>query len=105
MCHPNYIKTVTNNITLVLHLQQPGNRRMCQAFQETTIPEDHKILEWFACLCCFWPAGTIAVFKSNQLRYQYTNLGNNVWLLQRKTLVPVSSLKRSPVGPSQYLDL
>lgn len=90
MCHPNYIKPVTNNITLVLHLQQPGNSRMCQAFQETTIPEDHKVLEWFACLCCFWPVGT----KSNQLRYQYTNLGsNNVRLLQRKTLVPVSSLK------------
>ena len=27
------------------------------------------MLAWFACLCCFWPVGIMAVIKSNQVRY------------------------------------
>lgn len=46
---------------------QPGNMMMPLSSQDTTIPEDHKILAWFACLCCFWPVGIIAVLKSTQV--------------------------------------
>ncbi|XP_067037525.1 proline-rich transmembrane protein 1-like isoform X1 [Acropora muricata] len=47
---------------------QPGNTIMRQAVQLTTIPEDHCMLAWFACLCCFWPVGIMAVIKSNQVQ-------------------------------------
>lgn len=46
---------------------QPGNIMMPLSSQDTTIPDDHKILAWFACLCCFWPVGIIAVLKSTQV--------------------------------------
>ncbi|XP_074612821.1 uncharacterized protein LOC141869721 [Acropora palmata] len=45
---------------------QPSNTIMRQAVQLTTAPKDHSMLAWFACLCCFWPVGIIAVIKSNQ---------------------------------------
>ena len=63
------MQVLANNITLILHLQQPGNMVMGQVFQGTTIPEDHKALAWFSCLCCFWPVGMIAVLKSTEVRY------------------------------------
>ncbi|XP_015761664.1 PREDICTED: proline-rich transmembrane protein 1-like isoform X2 [Acropora digitifera] len=47
---------------------QPGNTIMQQAVQLTTIPEDHCMLAWFACLCCFWPVGIIAVIKSARVQ-------------------------------------
>ncbi|XP_015761675.1 PREDICTED: proline-rich transmembrane protein 1-like isoform X3 [Acropora digitifera] len=47
---------------------QPGNTIMQQAVQLTTIPEDHCMLAWFACLCCFWPVGMIAVIKSTRVQ-------------------------------------
>ncbi|XP_029202049.1 proline-rich transmembrane protein 1-like [Acropora millepora] len=47
---------------------QPGNTIMRQAVQLTTIPEDHCMLAWFACLCCFWPVGIIAVIKSTRVQ-------------------------------------
>lgn len=46
---------------------QRGNMVMCQVIQETTIPEDHKTLAWFSCLCCFWPVGIMAVLKSTEV--------------------------------------
>lgn len=46
---------------------QPGNMVVHQAFQECTIPADHWNLSWFACLCCFWPLGIVAVQKSKQV--------------------------------------
>lgn len=45
----------------------PGNTIVRQAVQLTTAPEDYRTLAWFACLCCFWPVGIIAVIKSNQV--------------------------------------
>ncbi|XP_015761669.1 PREDICTED: proline-rich transmembrane protein 1-like isoform X1 [Acropora digitifera] len=47
---------------------QPGNTMMPLSSQDTTMPEDHSILAWFACLCCFWPVGIIAVLKSTQVQ-------------------------------------
>ena len=29
------------------------------------------VLAWFACLCCFWPVGIMAVVQSFQVRYQF----------------------------------
>ncbi|XP_029202044.1 proline-rich transmembrane protein 1-like [Acropora muricata] len=45
----------------------PGNIMMPLSSQDTTIPEDHKILAWFACLCCFCPVGILAVIRSSQV--------------------------------------
>ena len=67
--------TKANNIVLILHLQQPGNTIMQQAVQLTTIPEDHCLLAWLACLCCFWPVGIIAVIKSIRVRYYKCTFG------------------------------
>ncbi|XP_015761666.1 PREDICTED: proline-rich transmembrane protein 1-like isoform X2 [Acropora digitifera] len=46
---------------------QPGNTIVRQTAQLTTIPDDHCMLAWCACLCCFCPIGIIAVIKSNQV--------------------------------------
>ena len=69
------MQVLANNITLILHLQQPGNVGVGQVVQGTTIPEGHKALTWFACLCCFWPVGIIAVLKSTEVRYYKYTLG------------------------------
>ena len=55
------------HIALILHLQQPGNMMMPLSFQDTTVPEDHKILACFACLCCFCPVGILALIRSSQV--------------------------------------
>lgn len=31
-------------------------------------PPDYQGLAWFACLCCCWPLGLVAIFKSNEVR-------------------------------------
>ena len=49
-------------------LQQPGT--MIQAgvvHPMQGAPPDFQGLAWFACLCCCWPLGLIAIFKSNEV--------------------------------------
>lgn len=31
-------------------------------------PPDYQALSWFACLCCCWPIGIVAILKSNEVR-------------------------------------
>ncbi|XP_031570744.1 proline-rich transmembrane protein 1-like [Actinia tenebrosa] len=31
-------------------------------------PPDYQALAWFACLCCCWPLGLVAIIRSNEVR-------------------------------------
>ncbi|CAH3144334.1 unnamed protein product [Pocillopora meandrina] len=44
---------------------QPGPPYVVQANVQAS-PPDYQGLAWFACLCCCWPVGILAVLKSNE---------------------------------------
>lgn len=46
---------------------QPGPAYMVHPLPQAT-PPDYQGLAWFACLCCCWPLGIVAILKSNEVR-------------------------------------
>ncbi|XP_048580929.1 proline-rich transmembrane protein 1 isoform X2 [Nematostella vectensis] len=47
--------------------QQPGVVVVQQPIGVVS-PPDYQALAWFACLCCCWPVGIVAIIKSNEVR-------------------------------------
>ncbi|XP_022783540.1 proline-rich transmembrane protein 1-like isoform X2 [Stylophora pistillata] len=46
---------------------QPGPPFVVQGNVQAS-PPDYQGLAWFACLCCCWPVGILAILKSNEVR-------------------------------------
>jgi len=57
---------ITNNDHNMNCLQQPGPAYMVQPMAQAS-PPDYQGLAWFACLCCCWPLGIVAILKSNEV--------------------------------------
>lgn len=58
MCHPNYIKTVTNNITQVLHLQQLGTGECARPFRR---PQSQRTIRYWNGLLVFVVSGQLVL--------------------------------------------
>lgn len=58
MCHPNFIKTVTNNITLVLHLQQLGTGECARPFRS---PQSQRTIRYWHDLLVFVVSGQLVL--------------------------------------------
>ncbi|XP_031567662.1 proline-rich transmembrane protein 1-like [Actinia tenebrosa] len=58
---PVMTSSVSNNVTIV-------QANAPQVVVAQVYPYDHCGLAWFACLCCFWPLGIVALINANNAR-------------------------------------